>query len=123
MVLAAPVVIADTPPALRGRVAGIVFTGVGLGIALSGTIVPTPAREGLTTVWLTLAGAAVLMTIYLWVPVPNQPTRGSVAASEIRKVPLPVAFLIIAYGFDALGFIPHTVFWVDYMRVVSVMAW
>lgn len=115
MVLAAPVVIADTPPALRGRVAGIVFTGVGLGMALSGTIVPTLAREGLTTVWLTLAGAAVLMTIYLWVAVPNRPTRGSVAASEIRKLPLPVAFLIIAYGFDALGFIPHTVFWVDYI--------
>src|SRR5579871_4848209 len=70
MVLAAPVVMAETPPTLRGRVAGIVFTGVGLGMAMSGTIVPALAREGLTTVWLTLAATAALMTIYLWFALP-----------------------------------------------------
>jgi len=114
-VLAAPVVIAHTPPALRGRTAGIVFTGVGLGMAISGTIVPVLAREGLMTVWLSLAGAAGLMTTYLWFAVPNQPTQTLVLAAEMHRPPLHVALLIIAYGFDALGFIPHTVFWVDYI--------
>lgn len=115
MVLAAPVVLAETPPALRGRASGIVFTGVGLGMAMSGTIVPALAREGLTTVWLTLAGTAGLMTIYLWYAVPSQPVRTSTSTAEMPRLPLPVALLIIAYGFDALGFIPHTVFWVDYI--------
>jgi MFS family permease len=115
MVLAAPVVIAETPPALRGRAAGIVFTGVGLGMAMSGTIVPALAREGLTTVWLTLAGAAGLMTIYLWSAVPSQPVQASALAAGMPRLPVSLALLIIAYGFDALGFIPHTVFWVDYI--------
>jgi MFS family permease len=117
MVLAAPVVIAETPPALRGRAAGIVFTGVGQGqgMAMSGAIVPALAREGLTAVWLTLAGAAGLMTTYLWSAVPSQPVRAWTSTVEMPRLPLPVAHLIIAYGFDALGFIPHTVFWVDYI--------
>jgi MFS family permease len=115
MVLAAPVVMADTAPALRGRVAGIVFTGVGLGMAMSGTIVPALAREGLTTVWLTLAVTAALMTIYLWFVLPIQETRSPARGAEMRRLPLPAVFLIIAYGSDALGFIPHTVFWVDYI--------
>jgi MFS family permease len=115
MVLAAPVVIAETRPGLRGRAAGIVFTGVGLGLAMSGTIVPALAREGLTTIWLTLAGAAGLMTTYLWSAVPSQPVRAWTSTVEMPRLPLPVALLIIAYGFDASGFIPHTVFWVDYI--------
>jgi len=117
MVLAAPVAIADTPPALRGRVTGIVITGVGLGMAMSGTIVPFLAREGLTTVWLALAGTAILMTIYLWFALPGEPSKGrrTRASDEMRGIPLPVVLLLIAYGFDALGFIPHTVFWVDYI--------
>ena len=40
MVLAAPTVLPHIDPRRRGLVAGLIFTGVGLGVAASGTLVP-----------------------------------------------------------------------------------
>jgi len=40
MVLAAPTVLPHVPPARRGLAGGAIFTGVGLGIMASGTVVP-----------------------------------------------------------------------------------
>ena len=54
MVLAPPAVLASVRPELRGRVGGIVFTGVGAGIALSGTVVPWAVSFGLPEAWLGL---------------------------------------------------------------------
>ena len=39
MVLAASVVLPHTPPSRRGLVGGVIFAGVGLGVAISGTLV------------------------------------------------------------------------------------
>ena len=63
MVLAVPAVLAATPPAKRGRAAGVVITGIGLGIAMAGTVVPAVAQAGPTFVWLVLAAMAFLLTI------------------------------------------------------------
>ena len=46
MILAAPTVMPGVPPHLRGVVGGVIFTGVGLGIAASGTVVPAMLRVG-----------------------------------------------------------------------------
>src|SRR4051795_6438939 len=44
MALAAPTVITAIPPGRRGVAGGAIFTGVGLGIAASGTLVPLLLR-------------------------------------------------------------------------------
>jgi predicted MFS family arabinose efflux permease len=54
MALAAPTVIATIPTKKRGIASGAIFTGVGLGIAASGTLVPLLIRWGLTEAWLGL---------------------------------------------------------------------
>src|SRR3546814_5819932 len=51
MVLAAPVVLLHVPPSRRGFASGLIFTGVGLGIAASGTLVPILMRAGLVETW------------------------------------------------------------------------
>ncbi len=115
MVLAVPAVLALTPPERRGRAAGIVITGVGLGIAAAGAVVPAAARFGPSAVWLALAVAALLLTVHVWVAIPRdrpQPLSQPLAAGPLS---LPVRLLLVAYACDALGFIPHTVFWVDYI--------
>ena len=48
MALAAPVVLAHIPLLRRGLAGGAIFTGVGLGIAASGTLVPLLMRGGPT---------------------------------------------------------------------------
>ena len=114
MVLAAPIVLAGTPPRLRGRAAGIVFTGVGAGMAASGTVVPALADQGLTLVWLVLAAVAAAAGLYAWSALPREAPAGRTAGGAAR-LERPILLLLLAYGCDALGFIPHTVFWVDYI--------
>ena len=46
MVIGVPSVLAKIPPAVRGRSGGLIFTGVGAGMALSGTVIPVFARMG-----------------------------------------------------------------------------
>ncbi|CAB3751611.1 membrane protein [Burkholderia paludis] len=52
MVLAAPTILAHVPPSRRGFASGGIFTGIGLGIAASGTIMPILLRQGLMATWL-----------------------------------------------------------------------
>ena len=47
MALAAPLVLPQVPPSRRGLASGAIFTGVGLGIAASGTVVPVLIHAGL----------------------------------------------------------------------------
>lgn len=54
MVLAAPAVLAYVPPSKRGLSGGIIFMGVGVGIAASGTLVPLLLQQGLKQTWLGL---------------------------------------------------------------------
>ena len=66
MVLGAPAALALVPPGRRGLAAGVIFTGVGMGIALSGTALPLLLRAGLTPSWLGLAAVGLLLTVLVW---------------------------------------------------------
>ena len=121
MVLAAPTVLARTPADRRGRVSGVVFTGVGLGIAASGTLVPALAGAGVTTVWLALAAASALLTALAWRGWPAEAPAAAESGAAVgatapsARLTAPVVLLLLAYACDAIGFVPHTVFWVDYI--------
>jgi len=117
MVLAPPAILAETPVARRGRVAGIVFTGVGAGIALSGTLVPWLVQFGLPATWFALGAAGLALTALAW---GGWPRAAAIAAEQHRKRARPrlspaLLLLIAAYACNGLGFVPHTVFWVDYI--------
>src|SRR5690606_23208862 len=103
---------------------GAVFTGVGLGITASGTIVPLLLRAGLTTTWLVLGGSALLLSLLAWTGLPDhrppaRVTRGagrSAAASAATPgLRLLLASLAVCYALDAVGLVPHMIFLVDYL--------
>lgn len=116
MILAPTAVLAATPVDRRGRVAGIVFTGVGAGIALSGTAIPWLVRAGLPAAWLTLAVIGVALTAVAWngwphhAHIPNG--RGPGARPPLSPM---VVRLVISYGVIGLAFAPHTVYWTDFI--------
>ncbi len=122
MVLAAPTLLSHVPGRYRGRVVGIVFTGIGAGVVLSGTLVPLLAESGPGPAWLGLAALAAALTAVGW---RGWPAAEPAAAGRGRRAPgtglsitavtLPVALLLLAYAGDAIGFVPHTVFFVDFV--------
>ena len=120
MALAAPAALAQVPLARRGLAGGVVFTGVGLGIASSGTLVPLLLRQGLTATWLGLGLLSLLLTLAAWRGWPAQERPVSAAAGVSAPVlPGPARWalfaLCAAYGLDAAGLVPHMVFLVDFV--------
>jgi predicted MFS family arabinose efflux permease len=120
MVIGVPSVLAKIPPAVRGRSGGLVFTGVGAGMALSGTVIPVFAGWGLRDAWLSLGVASVVLAAFGWRgwetsrPAATTPAP-PVEPGKKRKLTWILFWLLAAYVTNAIGFVPHTVFWVDFI--------
>ncbi|WP_188914975.1 YbfB/YjiJ family MFS transporter [Salinarimonas ramus] len=114
MVLGPSAILARTPPEAKSRVSGYVFAGVGIGVMLSGALLPALATLGLVTTWLALAAMALVLTAIAWRRWPEG--AGAAAAGEMpKRAPLAIALLVLAYASDGAGFVPHTLFLSDFV--------
>jgi predicted MFS family arabinose efflux permease len=121
MALAAPAVLPLIPPSRRGVAGGAIFTGVGLGIAASGTLVPLLMTMGLVETWLGLGLLALALTALAWNGWPHE-FRDAAPAS--RDGPSPknapgsgrvLRALYFEYALNAVGLVPHMIFLVDFI--------
>ena len=112
MVLAAPAALAFVPAHRRGLAGGVIFTGVGLGIAASGTLVPPLLRLGLSATWLGLGGIAAMLTMLSWFRWPASPP---LAIGPRPRLGGAVLWVIADYGLIAFGVVPHMIFVVDFV--------
>ena len=115
MALATPVVLPHIPPSRRGLASGAIFTGVGLGIAASGTLVPLLMHAGLAQTWFGLSAVALLLTAISWggwprerLPGFHKPTARPIPRSDL-------AALHVEYSLNAVGLVPHMIFLVDFV--------
>jgi predicted MFS family arabinose efflux permease len=119
MVLAASTILPHIAPNKRGVVGGVIFAGVGLGVAASGTFVPLLLQQGLKASWYGLGILSALLTLLSW---KAWPSDGS-AAEHVADSPAPshgrrlavVGVLSAEYGLNALALVPHMVFLVDFV--------
>ncbi len=120
MVVAAPSALARVSAAQRPRVSALVFTGIGVGVIFSGTVVPWLAHHGVGLAWWAITALAALLSALSW-PVwralaPVEHTVAAGTAAGIGRLPaVAVTLLLAVYACDAVGFVPHTVFWVDFI--------
>ncbi len=120
MVVGPSLALAATPPERRTRVGAMVFTGIGFGALLSAFIVPLLLGLSLTVTWGTLGLlciAAGLLCDWGVAHLTSPITASSVGNSSTGYAGVKVVVLLVigAYALDAIGFVPHTVFWVDYL--------
>jgi MFS family permease len=140
MVLTGPLVLPHHDPAIRGRVSGVVFSGVGLGAVAAGALVPiliggiglsielagerhTLLRaQGAQGAWLGMGGLCLVLTLLVWrswLPAGGnaQPDAGVAAPGQPLPPPLRwvTGLLLAAYTLNAVGYLPHTLFWADYI--------
>lgn len=117
MVLAAPTVLACVPLSRRGLAGGAIFTGVGLGIAASGTLVPLLLRVGLVETWFGLGALALVLTLLAWSGWPSEQAAGTDNQSHraVRRFDPALVPLCVEYALNAVGQVAHMVFLVDFV--------
>jgi MFS family permease len=117
MVLAAPTILPHIAPSRRGLVSGAIFMGVGLGIAISGTLVPLLLRQGLVQTWIGLGVLALVLTVVAWGGWPAQaaPAVATRHAASRSLPKLQLRALYLEYGLNAFGLVPHMIFLVDFV--------
>lgn len=120
MVLAASVVLPHTTASRRGFVGGVIFSGIGLGVAASGTLVPLLLRSGLVATWCGLGVLSAALTAASWTSWPRQNAQETAArkhtpASRASRHPPHIHALLFQYGLNAVALVPHMVFLVDFV--------
>lgn len=120
MIYSLAIVTRHAPPARLGAATGIVFTGVGVGILLSGTLVPVLLGHGIAVAWTGIAvigAASVALALWGWRAVADgasQQTGPPRPAGRIEWTPV-VLGLVAMRALFSLGLIPHSIYWVDFL--------
>ncbi|MDE2334368.1 MAG: YbfB/YjiJ family MFS transporter [Rhodospirillales bacterium] len=112
MVLAGPAVQVSVPPAQRPRAGGVMFAGVGSGIAIGAAIVPLLLPWGVAATWLVLAATAAVLALLAWRHVPDV---AAPADPGLPRLPPTAWRLILSYAVSAAAITPHMLFWPDYL--------
>ncbi|UCH74172.1 MAG: YbfB/YjiJ family MFS transporter [Rhodospirillales bacterium] len=117
IVLVGPAVLTLTAATHWGVITGMIFTGVGLGVAASGTVVPLLAGLGASAAWSGLALAALVLAAMMHAFWREPSEAGLVPPSDgpPARLGLPAVLLCLSYAALAVGIAPHSVFWVDYL--------
>ena len=136
MVLPAPVILPRHAASIRARTSGVVFSGIGIGAAASGLLVPlfiagfgvsVPIGaatvplfhlQGVTGAWLGLGAVCLALTAVAWRAWPAETTSApdSTATAELPGDIRPTVLLILlAHGLNAVGYLAHTMFLPDYV--------
>lgn len=116
MVLAAPAVLPHIPASRRGLAGGVIFMGVGTGVACSGTLVPLLLRQGLEQTWFALGGLSLLLTLIAWTGWPSESAPPAAPAKPAHAPRLGTLRALYAeYALNAAGWVPHMIFLVDFI--------
>jgi predicted MFS family arabinose efflux permease len=115
VVLAAPSVLPLLPARVRGRAGGVIFLGIGLGMAGSGTLLPVLLRHGVREAWAGLALAGTLMTLAAWAFLPPDAPRDAAGRKADGGAHAALGALLAAYAANAVGQIPAILFLTEYV--------
>ena len=102
----------------RFKINFIGFSGIGLGVLLATLFLPYLDQISTQTAWLILCGFALIICIYLSLLLQQFKHHLSAqTAPASTNISLNTLFysLLIAYSSSAFAYIPHSLFWIDYL--------
>lgn len=119
MVITPSIILKNIPVDYRGRISGVMFSGMGLGVVISGLLFPALAKMTLSFAWLGAAFFALIALLVAW-PVFSRRVSGvniaSTNSSSLVQHRRTLILISIAYALFGIGIVPHTLFLVDYVH-------
>ena len=105
---------------LKGRfkINFVGFSGIGLGVLLATLFLPYLDQISIRTAWLILCGFALMICICLSLLIQQFKTYlVKQSVSHPAQAPLNTVFysLLVVYACSAFAYIPHSLFWIDYL--------
>lgn len=121
MVLVASTVLPHVPAHRRAMASGLIFLGLGLGIAGSGTLVPALIGHGLRITWLGLGALSAVLTAISWFGWPGHTPASAVKPAtpatdgRVRERHTALHLLYGQFAATALVLVPVMVFLADFI--------
>lgn len=108
----------------RFKINLIGFSGIGIGVLLATLFMPYLDRIAISSAWLILCCFAFVITLLVQVLV--QPFKMQLQSLPISQTAVnaisPVYYsLLIVYACSAFAYIPHSLFWIDYLQHVLTL--
>lgn len=102
----------------RFKINFIGFSGIGIGVLLATLFLPYLDRISIQSAWLILCGFAFIICISMHLLL--KPFKQRLSAQNIQTktaLPLNALFysLLLVYACSAFAYIPHSLFWIDYL--------
>jgi len=110
-------VVGRAPQNKRGQVGGITFAGMGLGMTVSGLLIPRLVQLGLAETWIVLGLLSLLFTGIVAFLMPPAIITPAPPAPGTRTLTKPIIFLFIGYALCAIGFVPHVLFLSSFVAI------
>jgi len=103
---------------------GVLYSGVGLGIALTGIVVPSLARDGWRAAWIGLGFMSVLLCVAIWPGLSEESADPSRAPDAAVDAPHPAIYwsLLVSYFAVGIGYIVPATFIVAILRATPQLA-
>lgn len=105
---------------IRSKVGGIVFSGIGIGVFIAGTLIPSLIGIGISFTWIVLGIISLALMFTTWnrwaddaIPAATSHIEKKLSLTNRQYVFLGLT--LASYALNAIGYLPHTLFWVDYI--------
>lgn len=113
-----------------GRVAwtGILYSGVGIGILMTGLLVPGfDYYFGWKGTWIGLAMISCILSVFVWLWLREDEYKKTVTAQmkpakELKMISSFLPWLVFAYGCEGLGYIVSATFLVDMVQEIPELS-
>ena len=108
----------------RFKINLIGFSGIGIGVLAATLFMPYLDRIAISSAWFILCGFAFVITWLLWILVhPFQKQLHSIPTSQPQTYTVNKIYysLLIVYACSAFAYIPHSLFWIDYLSHVLTL--
>lgn len=119
MMILAPTIVAQCcDAAKRLQINFIGFSGVGIGVLAATLFLPYLDRLSITTAWLILFGFALSFSVLIAAiiyPFKAQLDHNTQTVAPNTPADGLYKSLILVYGCSAFAYIPHSLFWIDYL--------